>query len=165
MALARRSRKRRIGRALGILALALAAALPAASGAATTERIVTDWHTGLAIGGFDPVGYFIDAEPVPGRPEFELAYGGAVWRFRNDGNRAAFAAHPDIYAPRYGGYDPIGVVRGVVRPGNPLLWKIIGDRLYLFYDADAQAEFAAETDAVIEGADARWPELLRALTP
>ena len=35
--------------------------------AATTERIVTDRHTGLAISGFDPVAYFTDAVPRKGR--------------------------------------------------------------------------------------------------
>ncbi len=34
---------------------ALAAAAPPVSVAATTERLVVDWHTGLAIGGYDPV--------------------------------------------------------------------------------------------------------------
>ncbi len=35
--------------------------------AATTERIVADRHTGLAISGFDPVAYFTDAVPRMGR--------------------------------------------------------------------------------------------------
>ena len=35
------------------------------------------------------------------------------------GNRAAFAANPDIYMPRFGGYDPLGVARGVAVAGNP----------------------------------------------
>ena len=33
---------------------------------------------------------------------------GAIWRFRNEGNRAAFAADPEVYMPRFGGYDPVG---------------------------------------------------------
>lgn len=168
MALARRSRKHWIGPRLAILGLAAAAAvaaLPARLGAATTERIVTDWQTGLAIDGFDPVAYFTDGEPMAGRPEFELAYAGVVWRFRSDANRAAFSANPEVYAPRYGGYDPPGVARGVARPGNPLLWKVTGERLYLFFDAQSQAEFAADEDAIIAGADGRWPEVERALAP
>ena len=32
--------------------------------AATTERVVVDRHTGLAISGYDPVTYFTDAKPV-----------------------------------------------------------------------------------------------------
>ena len=88
-------------------------------GAATTERIVVDRNSGLAISGFDPVAYFTDAKPLPGKGEYEQAVAGAVWRFRSAGNRAAFKADPDVYMPRFGGYDPVGVARGVAVPGNP----------------------------------------------
>ena len=75
--------------------------------AATTERVVVNRYTGLAIEGFDPVAYFVDARPRVGLPDFEVSEAGAVWRFRNEGNRASFMAHPDIYGPQFGGYDPI----------------------------------------------------------
>ncbi len=73
-----------------------------------------------------------------GRAELELRYGGAIWRFRNEGNRAAFAADPDIYMPRFGGYDPVAVARGAATPGHPELWLIAEQRLYLFYSAEAR---------------------------
>jgi hypothetical protein len=55
MTAARRQRKghRVHGAALGALMFALFAGLPHTR-AATTERIVVDRHTGLAIGGYDP---------------------------------------------------------------------------------------------------------------
>ena len=89
-----------------LLGLALAGLSPPASRAVTTERVVVDRHTGLALYGVDPVGYFTDGKPVPGLADFEYGYAGAIWRFHNEGNRAAFAADPDVYMPRYGGYDP-----------------------------------------------------------
>ena len=36
--------------------------------------------------GFDPVTYHLEGGPLPGLPEHELTYGGAVWRFA-DGAR------------------------------------------------------------------------------
>src|SRR5271156_6667735 len=107
------------------LALALPVLAPNAQ-AGLTERIVVDWHTGLAISGYDPVAFFTDGKPMPGSPDFELHYGGAVWRFANIGNRAAFAAQPDVYMPQYGGYDPVGVSHGVAVAGNPTVWLIDG---------------------------------------
>jgi hypothetical protein len=145
---------------MGIAAIMLASGR---LGAATNERIVTDWHTGLAIDGYDPVAYFTDGEPMAGRPEFELHFDGVVWRFRNEGNRAEFSDHPAIYQPRYGGYDPVGVARGVAAPGNPLLWTVSGERLYLFHSPEAQAEFAADAQAIIAGADDHWPEVRHSL--
>src|SRR5206468_10395368 len=56
--------------------------------AATTQRIVTNRYTGLAIGGVDPVAYFTDRRMVQGDSKLELAQGGAIWRFRNADNRA-----------------------------------------------------------------------------
>jgi hypothetical protein len=78
---ARQQRKsyRVCGAAIAGLLLALSTGLPLIH-AATTERIVVDWHTGLAIGGYDPVAFFTDGKPMAGRPDFELRYGGAVWR-------------------------------------------------------------------------------------
>src|SRR5689334_4948039 len=75
--------------------------------AATTVHIVVDWHTGLALGGFDPVDYFVDGDAMRGKGGFEHTFAGVVWRFRNEGNRAAFAADPEVYMPRFGGYDPV----------------------------------------------------------
>ena len=54
----------------GTLTLA-AAGLPSTStGAATNELVVVNRHTGLAIDGFDPVAYFVDAAPKEGRAAF-----------------------------------------------------------------------------------------------
>jgi len=136
---------------------------PAAGGAATTEQVVVNRHTGLAIDGFDPVSYFADGAPTQGRAELELRSGGVTWRFRNEGNRSAFAAAPQVYAPQFGGYDPISVGRGGSAPGNPSLWLLAGERLYLFYSAEARAVFAADPQTAIEAAERNWPLVKRAL--
>ena len=131
--------------------------LPSSTGASTSIKVVADWRTGLAIDGIDPVAYFTDAQPLMGKPEFEFRHEGVVWRFRNDGNRAAFAHNPDVYMPRYGGYDPVAVARGVAVAGNPLLWVVARQRLYLFFSNAARAQFASNSDKVLADAEARWP--------
>ncbi len=50
------------------LVFVLAAGPPTAP-AAATERIVVDWHTGLAIDGYDPVAFFTDGKPMLGSPD------------------------------------------------------------------------------------------------
>src|SRR4029079_11634547 len=79
---------------------AVAAGALAANGAGN-DPVVVDRHTGLALSGFDPVAFFTDARPTLGSDDIELRLGGAVWRFRNIGNRAAFEARPDVYLPRF----------------------------------------------------------------
>ena len=106
--------------------------------------MVVNRYTGLAIEGFDPVAYFVDGQASVGLAEFEASAAGAVWRFRNEGNRASFAAHPEIYGPQFGGYDPVDVARGVTVAGNPWFWLISGQRLYLFGREDNRKAFAAD---------------------
>ena len=146
---------------LGALAFA---AVPAAR-AGITQRIVVDWRTGLAISGYDPVAFFTDGKPMTGSADVEYNYGGAVWRFLNVGNRDAFASHPDIYMPQFGGYDPVDVARGVAVAGNPDLWTIAGERLYLFYDGAKRQEFIADPARFIASAERKWPDLKETLDP
>ena len=111
--------------------------------AATTEWVVTNRYTGLAIDGFDPVAYFVEAAPKEGRAELEFRSDGAIWRFLNEGNRSAFAAAPEVYTPRFGGNDPMALARGAATPGHPALWLIAEQRLYLFYSARRRAALPA----------------------
>jgi hypothetical protein len=138
---------------------------PAMIRAATTEQLVVDRNSGLAINGFDPVAYFIDGVASLGKGDFEASFAGAVWRFRNEGNRGAFVADPDIYMPRYGGYDPIGVARGVAVAGDPRLWTLSGARLYLFSTAEGRDLFAGDAEPVIATADHKWPSVKLTLSP
>ena len=131
--------------------------------AAMTERVVVDPQSGLAMNGFDPVAYFTDAAPMFGRPDQESRYAGVIWRFRNEGNKAAFIADPDVYMPRYGGYDPIALGRGVAVAGNPLLWAMVGARLYFFHNEAARARFIANPDEAILHADNKWPTVVSGL--
>jgi len=152
----------------GIALIALWAGLwvifqPLAGWSATTERIVVNRFSGLAIEGFDPVAYFVEGQPVRGLPDFEAMQGGAVWRFHNEGNRASFMANPEIYGPRFGGYDPVELVRGVTLAGNPMFWVISEQRLYLFNREANRDAFAAEPQRFLPQASTRWPELERDL--
>jgi hypothetical protein len=148
----------RLGGAATVVAVGVAGV-----GAATTERVVTDYHTGLAISGFDPVAYFAKSAALPGRAEIEARFAGATWRFRNLGNRAAFMTHPDAYMPAFGGYDPTGVARGVAVAGHPEVWSISGRRLYLFQNEKTRSTFAANPAPIIAAAERRWREVESAL--
>ena len=127
--------------------------------AATTERVVADRFTGLAIGGIDPVAYFTEGRVTAGRPDVEVSEAGVIWRFENSGNRAFFVARPDIYGPQFGGYDPVDVARGVAYAGSPQFWLIAGQRLYLFGRQESRDAFAADPSATLREAQRRWPDL------
>ena len=149
---------------LGLLLLSGPHPLPEVQ-AATTERIVVDSNRGLALSGFDPVAYFTDAKPLIGRGDLEMSFAGATWRFRNEGNRAAFAENPEVYLPVFGGHDPVAVARGVATPGHPQIWLISGERLYLFYNAEARNAFSAAPETMAAEAERKWPAVLLTISP
>ena len=162
-------RQERYGWRPGIAIFALLAGVFAPFGldftvrAQTTERVVFNRYSGLAIEGFDPVAYFTDSRATQGVADFEARARGAVWRFRNEGNRASFVAHPEIYGPQFGGYDPVDLGRGITYAGNPRFWVVTGDRLYLFGREDNRDAFAADPRRFLKDANARWPALERNL--
>ncbi len=129
------------------------------------ERTAADWHTGLAIYGFDPVAYFTQKAPRLGGAEYELVEGEVTWRFQNPGNRAAFMHDPDVYAPRFGGHDPVSVQRGVAVAGHPDFWIIHAGRLYLFAGPQTRAAFAKNPADAIRTAEQRWPNVVASALP
>lgn len=145
--------------AWAVAALLAALLSPFPGRAGTSERVVADRYTGLAIGGVDPVAYFTEGAPVQGSAAYELSEAGVVWRFANAGNRVEFAAHPEVYGPQFGGYDPVDVARGVAYAGQPRFWLVAGQRLYLFGRAESRDAFAAAPAAYLAAARQRWPAL------
>src|ERR1700722_911158 len=74
-----RNRNRpRAGFRPGIALIALLGGPAAQALAATTERVVVNRFSGLAIEGVDPVAYFVDARPELGMEDFEASEAGAV---------------------------------------------------------------------------------------
>jgi hypothetical protein len=132
------------------------------AGLGLTERVAVDTVSGFAISGYDPVGYFVDGRPVVGSSTYEAIWNGAAWRFANEGNRAAFLAAPEIYAPRYGGYDAGSIAHGIAAPADPTMFLVAGGRLYLFRDDRARQAFLSSPDRA-GAAEAAWPALERRL--
>ena len=86
-----------------------------------------------------------------------------MWRFTNEGNRGAFALHPEVYGPRFGGYDPVAIGRDRSVAGHPLIWTIAGQRLYFFYSERNRAAFLLDPGHMIETAERKWPRVSKTL--
>ena len=145
----------------------LAAAALAAAGSAKAEaqadtlRLVNTLGSsdGVAIRGYDPVAYFRDGGPRPGKPEFSVRHGGAVWRFASAEHKALFEAEPERYLPAYGGFCAYGTSRGYLVKIEPDAWSIVDGRLYLNYDLGVRETWARRTKTYIARADGNWPRL------
>ena len=101
--------------------------------AARPQLFVPDPITGYAIGGHDPVSYFVDGRPRKGDRQNELAWGGAEWVFVNEGNMAAFERNPETYAPMFAGCGGYALSEGFATAGNPFIYAVVEGRLVFFH--------------------------------
>lgn len=157
--------QRWISIAVGVLALAIAvqpvlaqpAALPHGLPElpAIGEEMQRDSRSGLALGGYDPVAYQAEGRAVSGRPDYELIYDGAVWRFSTASNREAFRDSPGVYEPAFAGFDPLAVADGRVVETDPRRFAIIDSRLFLFRNEENRRRFTQET-SLRQLAESNW---------
>jgi YHS domain-containing protein len=127
---------------------------------ARSADVYTATFSSLAVGGYDAVAYFKAGKPVEGTAAFSTDYKGATWHFASKENLDAFKANPIAYAPQYGGYCAWAVAQGGTASGDPLLWKIVGGKLYLNYDQGVQAKWEKDIPGFIAKADKNWPSVL-----
>jgi hypothetical protein len=120
---------------------------------------VLDAQSGLALEGYDTVAYFRAGAPQPGSPQFTKLWRGAAWRFASAANRTAFAADPDRYAPQYGNYCAFAISRGTTAHGDPKVWAIVNNKLYLNNNHFAQQLWNEDRSGNISAADQNWPLL------
>jgi len=138
--------------------------VPCAQAESTVTAIVTDPLTGIAMGGMDPVSYFTEPEPLPGRPEHEFVWQNVSWFFATAANRDIFSRAPEIYAPQFGGHAAMAVARGFVSEGDPRFFAVFKQRLYLFYSAANREAFLLAPDTAAMRAQENWPALSRQLS-
>jgi YHS domain-containing protein len=160
---------KQIGKQILTLALWLGTvslvSLPApAHGQALVTTVVTNPLTGIAIDGLDPVSYFTGPEPRVGRADFEFVWNGVPWHFASAANRDVFLRNPEVYAPRFGGYGAMSLARGFLSKGNPRIYLVRNQKLYLFYSAGNRDAFQLAPEAAIANAEKNWPILSAGLS-
>jgi YHS domain-containing protein len=140
--------------------LGLLAAAPFARPAAAYVRTEVFLFDGLALRGYDPVGYFTENRPVEGTPDHSLMWRGAEWRFASAESMESFEMHPEAYAPQYGGYCAYALSLGKIAPTAPEAWTIFEDRLYMNFSTEVRTIWSEDIPGNIAKADAHWPQAL-----
>lgn len=110
----------------------------------------------VAIRGFDTVAYFTDGKAMKGQSEFEHLWQGARWQFASATNRDLFAANPERYAPKYGGYCSMGLAIGEFSDADPEVWTIVEGQLYLNKVEWVQEVWRKGADAYIVASELNW---------
>ncbi len=113
-----------------------------------------------AIDGYDTVAYFTQSEAVRGAPDITHDFGGATWHFSSDEHRKLFAASPEQYLPRYGGYCAYAISQNYTAHSDPESWNIEDGKLYLNFDPKVADQWKAERSKLIPAANQNWPDVL-----
>ena len=141
--------------------LFVAGSLLAASTAAFAgSPINTTLFGKLAVDGYDVVAYQTDHKAVKGKAEFRYSWQDANWQFASADHLAAFKADPQRYAPQYGGYCAYAVAAKNDKVDiDPEAFTVLGNKLYLNYSKEIQAQWDADRTHFIELGDRNWPAL------
>jgi len=137
----------------------LLAALSVAFGLAITA--LPAWagnQLAVALSGYDTVSYHTGT-PQMGEARINHFHNGAIWYFSSTENRDLFAADPDRYAPAYDGYCSWAASQGYKAPGDPTVWEIVDDRLFVQVHPRAQELWQADIPAYIIAGDENWPRI------
>ena len=150
-----------IGAVLGVSLAALVS-----NTALAGDQYIDD--TGYAISGYDVVSYWdLEQVPIGGTQPAPLAgdatitaeYNGATWAFANEANRDRFLEDPAAFIPVYDGHCAYGVAQGGKVPGNPLLWRIVDDRLYLNITARVNTWWEDDIPGFIVRSETIWQDI------
>ena len=125
-------------------------------------------ETQFAVSGYDVVAYRsleqsavgkAQPEAVPGRADITADYNGATFAFATEENRDQFLENPAYYAPQYDGHCAFGVSKGGKVPGNPHLWRIVDDKLYLNITKNVVGFWEEDIPGNISLAEGNWPSI------
>ncbi len=114
---------------------------------------------GRALRGYDPVAYFEVGSPIEGTGEFRFTWKGAEWQFVSAENRSKFEQNPEKYAPANGGYCTFGVVLSKKFDGDPEVWTLFKNRLYVFLNEEVKGKFLQDTAGNMEKIGKNWPKI------
>ena len=148
-----------------LTATATAATLLASAAWAGEEYTAAN---GYAVSGYDVVAYWdLEQAPVgtaqpaavPGRADITAEFDGATYAFASEENRARFLADPASFAPQYDGHCAYGVAQGGKVPGNPNLWRIVDDKLYLNITETVVGFWEEDIRGNLQTSESNWPGL------
>ena len=114
---------------------------------------------GVAMRGYDVVAYFEANQPTKGLPAYRHEYLGSTFLFASDANLKKFVAHPEKYAPQYGGFCALGTANGYKVKTEPDAFKVVDGKLYLNYNRKVLEIWTQDQPGYIKLADKNWPDV------
>src|SRR6218665_2903687 len=117
----------------------------------------------VALQGYDPVSYF-NGNPQEGSDRYTHTFKGITYYFLNPANRDKFRQNPAAYEPAYGGWCAYAMgENGEKVKIDPDTYKIIDNRLYLFYNfwgTNTLESWNKKERLLKQSADQNWQKVI-----
>lgn len=113
----------------------------------------------LVLKGYDPVAYFADGKPTPGKPEYEVIFDGARYHFASVSHLDLFKSDPDRYAPQYAGSCAAAIATGRKLEAQPENWLIVDGKLFVFAGPGGVDKMRAHPADLIAKGQENWKTL------
>ena len=131
---------------------------------ASRQKHINAFKNHLAIQGYDPVAYFTLGKAVKGNGAFRHEEKGIIYHFSSEENRDLFKKNPAKYEPQYGGWCAYAMGdSGDKVEINPVTFKIVNGKLYLFYNKsgnNTKIDWNEDQDALMKTANANWKKIV-----
>lgn len=141
------------------IALIVAARIVAAGEALNIDK------EGLALQGYDPVGYFTDSKPIKGDPKFTATYKGGTYHFASATHKKSFESNPAKYAPQFGGFCGYAASINKLAPIEVQYFQVLHGRLVMQHNEKAWKLWHQDVEGNLKKADANWPTLSQEKPP
>lgn len=111
----------------------------------------------IAMEGYDLTIYHTQKKANKGDVRFNYKYDDTNWFFTNTRNQKLFAARPQKYIPKFGGYCTLMISKGYTYPPDMNVWHLDKrNNLYFFKDNESKREALNDWDNVIKEANKHW---------
>ena len=127
---------------------------------ANTQKILVNTDDVIALSGYDPVTFFTERKPVPGKPEIKSVNKGAVYLFSSPANKIKFDNAPENYLPQNGGFCTVSASMGKVAKIEIETWSIVENKLYLQKNQSAKRMWDKDPPNYIKKSSKKWPGLV-----
>lgn len=120
---------------------------------------------GLALQGYDPVGYFTANKPLKGDSRFAATYKGGTYHFASVAHKKAFENNPAKYAPQFGGFCGYAASINKLAPIEVGYFQVLHGRLVLQHNEKAWKLWHEDVEGNLKKADTNWPTLSQQKPP
>jgi YHS domain-containing protein len=110
---------------------------------------------GSALDGYDVVSYF-KGKPIKGDESYSVEWKDVRWIFYSPENRNEFISNPEKFVPQFGGYCTKAVSTGFTAPGDPTVYTVRNDKLFIFSDEDVKETFMNDPETMLTSCSKHW---------